>query len=229
MPVTTVEPDYSTGLTHDSFGVVGSGTKHGAVRLPDNDDTSYIWTNGGFSQDLKSTEWPTSAASVASIKSHIRRRNTTTVGANYNHGVENASGNTTVNFFDNDQSYQETTSGAHAKPGGGSWTPSDLSRDVTWLHLNCTPADGRAKRTTTLNIVLDWAPGAGGFAFLLVSVIGGLIGGNLALRDMPGIALEVGRTKKPGQGLHLIRPDEYEAALQDWLAWTRPEFAFLGR
>ena len=86
----------------------------------------------------------------------------------------------------------------------------------------------------TIQVSESWLAGnyglsGGGFAYLIGSLVGGLIGGNLALSSMPFLARIAATVKLPGKGRSFIRPDEYVRAWQEWREARWPEYFFLGR
>ncbi len=218
MPVVNVEPNNTTGLTHN----VWTGTKFSAVRLPDDDDTSFLRSDGsaGGLQDAKTTEWPTDAGAVNSIQVRGRVRRETAVGKSCFIGVENGSGNTTVNItFQIQGSYTTVFTGALARPGGGSWTPADLSVNVTWLHAFASPADGRGGRLTTWTLILDYIQSGDSFTNVWHKLLP-IIGTQLTLMNFR-LILAYARPKTR------FNEKEIRQAWHQFLAYRRPRHFIL--
>ena len=203
-------PDYSTGLTHAAWNKVGAGTAHGCLST-DDADTTYIWADTTPQyQDVKTSLWPSAIGLVNSIKVTAKIRDATDP-VSVDAGIENAGGATTNNFVTTGGYVLETTA-ALARPGGGIWTAADCARDTTWWHIKCVNGANpdRMPRCTYGYIILDYTPRGGGFAFLIVSLVGAMLGANLMLSDMPGIAREVAR-----EGISIIQPSEFSRCLAE--------------
>jgi len=69
--------------------------------------------------------------------------------------------------------------------------------------------------------------GAGDLTHLVSSMVGALIGGNLLLRDMPGLARVLGRVWKGGRNVRLL-DHELESAWRAWRTFRHPAFFDLG-
>lgn len=66
--------------------------------------------------------------------------------------------------------------------------------------------------------------GAGDFAYLIGSLVGALLGSNVLLRDMPGIARAMARTWRGGRNVRLL-DHELEPAWRAWRAFRHPVYS----
>jgi hypothetical protein len=108
---------------------------------------------------------------------------------------------------------QDGTSVHPLAPGGGGWTPVNINASELLCQMDAVG--------TTMKLIKYWASGnylvgGGGFAFLVVGLIGALLGANLVLADMPGISREAAtRRLRPTEGISIIQPHEYAQALRE--------------
>lgn len=110
-----------------------------------------------------------------------------------------------------DAAWHDFNNNFAVSPSGG-WTPAILNATEIGVMGTSTAT---ALTMTKLQATGNYTTGGGGFAFLVVSLVGAMLGANLALADMPGIAREVARTHRPGEGISIIQVHEYEAALRE--------------
>jgi hypothetical protein len=122
-----------------------------------------------------------------------------------------------------DFTYYDSTSVRATAPGGAGWTVplvNSLEAGVQGV------STGGSYYCTKLFATGMYNTAGGGFAFLIVSLIGAMLGANLLLADMPAIAREVACARRPGTGISIIQPHEYAAALAELRAhafktWSR--------
>jgi hypothetical protein len=132
--------------------------KDEAVNSPDDDDTSYIRSNGNGSQQQFVLSNPTligpnDVINSVTLRARAKRQDTSdgtlvltaVLGGNTSSG----SNNTTTS------AYQDFTSGV-SRPGGGSWTPADLAS----LEARLDSASIRDTRCTTFDVLVDFTPRA---------------------------------------------------------------------
>ena len=107
-------------------------------------------------------------------------------------------------------------------PGGGAWTPAIVNAAELVIQGD---ADG-----ATAVVYEYWATGtygvaAGNFAWLVCGLVGAMLGANLTLADVPGIAREV---TKAGRGcISVIQPEDFPRVLAElkahpFRAWSLP-------
>jgi len=138
-------------------------------------------------------------------------------GANYEGTVINPPANDAYAYY----------SRTYANLGGTAFTP---------LILNACEAGVYGNESTGFRVDVDYvvltgnySPAAGGFAFLIASVIPFLLGANLLLSDLPGIAREVAsRRHLDGGAFCRILPAEYARAYRELREAKHPTF-FLPR
>ncbi len=209
----------TAGVPSDQWSVAGGG-KVGAINTND-DDTQYIFDGTNGHKQCYNVTWPTDVGAVNSIKIFERVRQTGPDAIHIAGGVRNAGGETNYDPGVLPTNYTNYTSGALARPGGGTWGTADCNNGVTYMQFSLGSGGAGNGRATWGYLILDYEPPGGGFAFLIVSLVGAMLGANLALADMPGIAREVARDR-----ISIIQPHEYERALAELRAhpfrvWSR--------
>jgi hypothetical protein len=137
--------------------LVGAASKQAAVAEPVSDG-SYIdsdsagATSQQFSLAAPASIGPSDTINSVSVVSRCARVGSST---NYNVSVETSGGVTTSANIAAGASFVTSTTPL-AKPGGGSWTPSDLAN----LEVRVSSVGTLRVRCSTLYVVVDYTPGA---------------------------------------------------------------------
>lgn len=155
---------------YDAWALGAGGDKVVAVNSPDDDDTTYISELNNTDREsytLDLTGKP-AMATITQVDILMRARGT------------NASAGQIIGFLrlggtDADQasnafgtSYADFEWTNISRPGGGSWTPSDLDTlEVGAIKNVDTTGGGNTGRVTTLQVRVTYTPPVGGFMFLI--------------------------------------------------------------
>jgi len=92
-----------------------------------------------------------------------------------------------------------------ARPGGGNWTPSDILDSSLEVIIQSAGASPGTQRCTSLWMQVDYNVPAGGFVFMLLSLLGPVFGAGVLLREVAAAARLI-------RGRVLLSPDEVRRA-----------------
>lgn len=193
----------------DNYALIAGASKVAAVDSGDpvthDDATSHIQRGDGQFQSFQIGNVPPGIAIVNSLSTGLRsnvatggnitclvRFNTTNGGG--------ASGTSTPGTW--------TTFGptAGARPGGGSYVPTDLVNNSNAFQVAVTAGDVTINNVSTMWMELDYAPVKGGF----IAVFGSLVGAALGLHEMAKLAKYLFARDRT-----TLSPDEYLAAWEE--------------
>ena len=102
-----------------------------------------------------------------------------------------------------------------ARPGGGSWTPADILDSSLEVIIHSSGAISGTQRCTSLWMQVDYNVPAGGFVFMLLSLLGPVFGAGVLLREVAEAARLI-------RGRVLLSQDEVRRA---WAELRRPRAA----
>lgn len=200
--------------SYNNWTLGAGSTKTNAVRPPDDDDTSYVTTTDENSLDSYTVnDKPGGLVSVNGVNAIVRAKrdnaDPAAGGCNMFSAFGASVGGSTG--FTTTTSYTTFTTTSIGRPGGGSWTVADIADStlgIAFYRNEGNPSGtGNTIRVTTAYLQVDAVVAAGGFAFLLASLIPGLLGAHILLQEIPEIAREVSKRKTH------IQAHEY---LQTW-------------
>lgn len=185
--------------------------------VADSDDGTYIQITGVSSparQSFVTQDLPSEASSiVGSVTFNARGKDgTATADLIYSHfrysgaNYEDATG---WNFTTSVAAYTRAWA---TGPGAAAWTPTLLNACEMGVYRE---GNTNTVQVAKLNITGEYSVSAGNFAYLICSLVGGLLGAQLMLSDIPGIAREVWNNPRIGEGRTLIRPYEYNTVLAE--------------
>lgn len=215
MPAFTLTP--SSEGTHTAWTLGAGGSKTAAVDK-DSGDATYIYSpsgGGGNRNSFVQDDIDSSAVQITgNVSARYRIWDGNTQSATYRQYWRYSGTNDDSAAVDNPStSPADFTNNFATFNSGTPWTVAIINGLEIGIHA--VTSGSYQQRCGELYTFGNYVQGGGGMAYLVVSLIGGLLGANLALADMPGIAREAFCQKKPGIGRSLIRPDEYMKALQE--------------
>lgn len=116
------------------------------------------------------------------------------------------------------------TSGALARPGGGSWDRADLLGDFEL----CLNKDSGAQTgiVSQWDALIDFTPLSGAWSSLLVSVLGSVLGTGLLLAQMPAL---ISAFNRAARGRVIIHGHEAAELFKDLKANPHRAHCFLGK
>lgn len=107
------------------------------------------------------------------------------------------------------------------RPGGGTWVKGDFTTLITRFRGDGTGSAGVMLQVTYFDYTVVFRPPAGGFAFLIGSLVGASLGAHLLLRDVEAIARAV-------RGSVLLSREEVLTAWQELREDRHPRTFDLG-
>ena len=177
MPIETILPTGSGTL--NQFTAFG-GTRPAIVNTAD-DATTYVWfaRNVAKTDRIAHTQLPANAGSVSLVQSTYRVIHTSTGSPTVSKG----------GFYESTAVWgtaTATTAGWTTKtytvanpPAGGAWTVANVNSANLTINHDGSSDGGNAVNFTYYAGLITWAPGTGGFFYLINSVIGSLLGSNI--------------------------------------------------
>lgn len=219
MPTQILRP-LATG-TFNAWGLGAGATKMAAVDTGDpvshDDDTTYI-TNNETNNRQSFTLTPIPVAGIVNTVSMASRARVTSLvaGNSMDDGVNIGATVVSANTYAlAATAYVTMGPTGVARPGGGAWQGADLY--VLEMNIRASAGAATVFRGTSLWVVVDYLPPAGGFAFLLSGLLP-LIGGGLLLAEMPRLRAMVNRINPDFQ----LGPGDDLPAWRDLRAYRRP-------
>jgi len=105
----------------------------------------------------------------------------------------------------------------------GPWTVADINAGEIGVEYVTNPG-GVNSEVTRLYLEGTYQASGINLAPLVMCLVGSMLGTNLMLSDMPGIAREVALRKLPGEGRTIIQPDEYADTLRVLKEWRHRRY-----
>ena len=209
--------------TYDQWSLLAGANKIVAVNSPDDDATSYIQetTNGECESYYLAT--PPAMAELTTV-THRMRVKDPSGDADYCvfNGRLRITPNATVGTNRNSANSYTTYTEVLGRPGGGSWSPADLSSlQVEICFVSSSPPN--TLQCTTLNVDIDYVPPAGGtftFGFGLSWIPPLIAVASHCLSRAEIVSILKHCKERPS------RDEEFAAIQAEFL--RRPRFSFLG-
>lgn len=203
--------------TFDQWTLENGASKAAAVNPGDppshDDDTSNLSVGASsVKQGFTLTNKPTAGemGSVNSVNWLARARSTASqnITARWILSATEVSGGTLALGT----GYTNVSLSAIARPGGGSWTPSDILDSSLEVIIQSSGGISGTQRCTSLWMQVDYNVPSGGFVFMLLELLGPVFGAGLLLHEVAAAA----RLARPRV---LLSPDEVRRA---WAELRRP-------
>lgn len=197
---------------HNVWTLMAGATKQAAVdpgaSVSHDDFTTYLQDTSGNKQSFYVvTGKPSAIAVVNSLGMGARFWGDWTTGATSFGAFARLNGTdgTEMTSTTGDSVWVNLTSAGIARPGGGSWTPTDIANATLQAGAR-SGVSGLNTSLTSLWFALDYIPASGGY----LAIVDGLIGAAIGLHEMARIAKVVfARTRT------LITPEEYVAMWEE--------------
>jgi len=212
MPAFQINPTaegFYTGWTN-----AGGATK--VISVTDAVDGNYIHDAGGIAyQTFVLEDLPTEAVAIeGDVVGFERSRTAGTPDDPIRIRLRYSGTDADSTNISNTTSFTDYTKNFGTAPGAVPWTPTILNATEGGV-VTLAAAFAQQNRCTRFYLYGNYTPAGGGFAFLVVGLVGGLLGASLMLADMPGIARAVAQARVPGVGVSIIQPHEYQRALDE--------------
>lgn len=158
---------------------------------------------------------PSEAESITGSVNHIARVSEGAGGDTQSAGFRSSGGTLselTITIPTTGTYYDITTAFTQA-PGSVPWTPANLNS--AQVGIRGTTGGTAGCQCTKIQVTGVYEVAAGGFAFLIGSLVGAMLGANLMMSHMPMIAGAVAQVHRPGEMFTIIQPHEFPRALAE--------------